>query len=105
MSTSPNRPAHLTINGEPIPTLDEIAAQHFALTPWVMRTPVFERADLPSLDNTHVNFKFELLQASGSFKARGAFTNLLALGEDRKSVGVTCVSAGNHAAAVAYAAI
>lgn len=105
MSTSPNRPAHLTINGEPIPTLDEIAAQHFALTPWVMRTPVFERADLPSLDNTHVNFKFELLQASGSFKARGAFTNLLALGEDRKSVGVTCVSAGNHAAAVAYAAM
>ncbi|KVE29508.1 pyridoxal-5'-phosphate-dependent protein subunit beta [Burkholderia singularis] len=105
MSTSTHRPEHLTINGEPVPTLDEIAAQHFALTPWVTRTPVFERADLPKLEGTHVNFKLELLQASGSFKARGAFTNLLALGAERKSVGVTCVSAGNHAAAVAYAAM
>lgn len=105
MPTSQQSNAHLTINGEPIPTLDEIAAQHFALTPWVTRTPVFERTGLPALDNTHVNFKFELLQASGSFKARGAFTNLLALDESRRSVGVTCVSAGNHAAAVAYAAM
>ncbi|MDR8038872.1 pyridoxal-phosphate dependent enzyme, partial [Burkholderia cenocepacia] len=61
--------------------------------------------DLPSLEGTHVNFKFELLQAIGSFKARGAFTHLLALDEARKNAGVTCVSAGNHAAAVAYAAM
>lgn len=53
-----------TIDGEPIPTLDDIAAQHFALSPWVVRTPVFERTDLPSLEGTHVNFKFELLQAT-----------------------------------------
>ncbi|WP_175745808.1 threonine/serine dehydratase [Burkholderia ambifaria] len=105
MSTEQQGTAHTTIDGEPIPTLDEIAAQHFALSPWVARTPVFERADLPSLEGTHVNFKFELLQASGSFKARGAFTHLLALDEARKNAGVTCVSAGNHAAAVAYAAM
>ncbi|KWE59876.1 pyridoxal-5'-phosphate-dependent protein subunit beta [Burkholderia ubonensis] len=104
MSTPQQGTAH-TIDGEPIPTLDEIAAQHFALSPWVSRTPVFERADLPSLEGTHVNFKFELLQASGSFKARGAFTHLLALDEARRNAGVTCVSAGNHAAAVAYAAM
>ncbi|KVD19804.1 pyridoxal-5'-phosphate-dependent protein subunit beta [Burkholderia ubonensis] len=104
MSTSQQGTAH-TIDGEPIPTLDEIAAQHFALSPWVSRTPVFERADLPSLEGTHVNFKFELLQASGSFKARGAFTHLLALDEAHRNAGVTCVSAGNHAAAVAYAAM
>ncbi|WP_176314513.1 threonine/serine dehydratase [Burkholderia vietnamiensis] len=105
MSTESTGPAHTTIDGEPIPTLDEIAAQHFALSPWVARTPVFERADLPTLEGTHVNFKFELLQASGSFKARGAFTHVLALDEARKNAGVTCVSAGNHAAAVAYAAM
>jgi threonine dehydratase len=104
MSTMQSRHAQ-TIDGEPIPTLDDIAAQHFALSPWLGRTPVFERADLPSLEGTHVNFKFELLQASGSFKARGAFTHLLALDEARKNAGVTCVSAGNHAAAVAYAAM
>ena len=105
MSTEQQGTAHTTIDGEPIPTLDEIAAQHFALSPWVARTPVFERADLPSLEGTHVNFKFELLQVSGSFKARGAFTNLLALDEAQRSAGVTCVSGGNHAVAVAYAVL
>src|SRR5215468_148690 len=47
--------------------------------------------------------KLELLQHAGSFKARGAFTNLLT----RKipAVGVVAASGGNHGAAVAYAAM
>jgi len=105
MSTAMSQPTDRTIDTEPIPTLDAIATQHFALTPWVFRTPVFERHDFPSLEGTAINFKFELLQASGTFKARGAFTNLLALDAAQRSVGVTCVSGGNHAAAVAYAAM
>ncbi len=105
MSTASPQPTNRTIDAEPIPTLDAIASQHFALTPWVLRTPVFERHDFPSLEGTAINFKFELLQASGTFKARGAFTNLLALDAAQRSVGVTCVSGGNHAAAVAYAAM
>jgi Threonine dehydratase len=105
MSTATPQHTDHTINGEPIPTLDNIATQHFALTPWVTRTPVFDRLDFPSLEGTVVNFKFELLQAGGSFKARGAFTNLLALDEAQRSAGVTCVSGGNHAVAVAYAAM
>ena len=104
MSTATPQHTDHTIDGEPIPTLDDIATQHFALTPWVMRTPVFDRLDFPSLESTVVNFKFELLQAGGSFKARGAFTNLLALDEAQRSAGVTCVSGGNHAVALAYAA-
>ncbi|HUQ75694.1 MAG TPA: threonine/serine dehydratase, partial [Burkholderiales bacterium] len=49
-----------------------------------------------------LSFKLELLQHSGSFKARGAFANLLT----RKvpSAGVVAASGGNHGAAVAYAA-
>src|SRR6185312_13701157 len=105
MSTAMPQPTDRTIDTEPIPTLDAIASQHFALTPWVVRTPVFERHDFPSLEGTAINFKLELLQASGTFKARGAFTNLLALDAAQRSVGVTCVSGGNHAAAVAYAAM
>ncbi|WP_250492359.1 threonine/serine dehydratase [Caballeronia sp. GAWG1-1] len=93
-----------TIDGTPIPTLDEIAEQHMALTPWVARTPIFERHDFPTLEGTPVTFKFELLQASGTFKARGAFSNILALTDSERAAGVTCVSAGNHAVAVAYAA-
>ncbi|KAF1027326.1 MAG: Phenylserine dehydratase [Burkholderia plantarii] len=104
MSTTLPHPSQAAINGEPIPTLDDIAAEHFALTPWISRTPVFERADLPSLDGTHVNLKFELLQPCGSFKLRSAFANLAALGEAQRRTGVTCVSSGNHATALAYAA-
>jgi threonine dehydratase len=105
MSTGTPLPTDHTIDGEAIPTLDDIATQHFALTPWVLRTPVFDRNDLPSLEGTLVNFKFELLQASGSFKVRGAFTHLLALDAAQRSAGVTCVSGGNHAIAVSYAAM
>jgi threonine dehydratase len=97
--------ASLTIDGEAIPTLDDIAAQHFTLSRWVSRTPVFERNDFPSLNGTALNFKFELLQAGGTFKTRGAFSNLLALELGQRGTGVTCVSAGNHAVAVAYAAM
>jgi threonine dehydratase len=48
-------------------------------------------------------FKLEQLQHSGSFKARGAFANLLL----RKvpAAGVVAASGGNHGAAVAYAAM
>jgi len=45
--------------------------------------------------------KLELMQHSGSFKARGAFANLLL--RDVPSAGVVAASGGNHGAAVAYA--
>jgi threonine dehydratase len=47
-------------------------------------------------------FKLESLQHSGSFKARGAFANLLM--RDIPAAGVAAASGGNHGAAVAYAA-
>src|SRR5208282_1760717 len=55
------------------------------------------------LDGIHLVFKLELLQHSGSFKARGAFANLLL----RKipPAGVVAASGGNHGAAVAFAAM
>jgi threonine dehydratase len=50
-----------------------------------------------------VTLKLELFQHSGSFKARGAFANLL--GRQVPSAGVAAASGGNHGAAVAYAAM
>jgi threonine dehydratase len=47
--------------------------------------------------------KLESLQHAGSFKARGAFTNLLTRNVPR--TGVVAASGGNHGAAVAYAAM
>ncbi|MFN4141029.1 threonine/serine dehydratase [Aestuariivirga sp.] len=68
--------------------------------PHVRRTPVVEVAvegvALP------VTLKLELLQHSGSFKARGAFNTLL--GAEVGAAGVATASGGNHGAAVAFAA-
>jgi threonine dehydratase len=50
-----------------------------------------------------VDLKLECLQHSGSFKARGAFTNLLE--RQVPEAGVVAASGGNHGAAVAYAAM
>ncbi len=48
--------------------------------------------------------KLELFQYAGTFKPRGALLNMLALSAEQLERGVTAVSAGNHAVAVAYAA-
>ena len=53
---------------------------------------------------TEVWLKLELFQYGGSFKVRGALTVMLDLSPDELQRGVTAVSAGNHAIAVAYAA-
>ena len=71
---------------------------------YVRVTPVVEvRGGEFGLGEFTITLKLELLQHSGSFKARGAFTNLLT----RKipAAGVVAASGGNHGAAVAYAAM
>lgn len=66
----------------------------------VMRTPVARISGfgLPF----PVEMKFEQLQHTGTFKARGAFNTLLAV--DVPPAGVVAASGGNHGAAAAYAA-
>jgi threonine dehydratase len=51
-----------------------------------------------------VHLKAELLQRTGSFKARGALSRLSALTPEERERGVVTWSAGNHAQAVAWAA-
>ncbi len=67
------------------------------------RTPVLdiEAADF-GLAPGRVSLKLELMQHTGSFKARGAFTNLLTRAVP--AAGVVAASGGNHGAAVAFAA-
>ena len=74
------------------------------IRPHIRRTPVIEvhGSDF-GLGSTHVSLKLELLQHAGSFKVRGAFTNLLT--REVPPVGVVAASGGNHGAAVAYAAM
>jgi len=72
--------------------------------PYIRRTPIVEvdGADF-GLDGITLVLKLELLQHSGSFKARGAFANLLM--REVPAAGVVAASGGNHGAAVAYAAM
>lgn len=97
------------MNSEPLaPTLDEIGAARERLGDRVRRTPVWEwrggavERDLPS--GVQVFLKLELFQYTGSFKPRGALCQMLDLDAEQLRRGVTAVSAGNHAMAVAYAA-
>jgi len=83
---------------------DRIAATYQIIKPYIRRTPVIEAdgADF-GLGSSRVSFKLESLQHSGSFKARGAFANLL--NRRPPQVGVVAASGGNHGVAVAYAAM
>ncbi|HVR68075.1 MAG TPA: threonine/serine dehydratase [Verrucomicrobiae bacterium] len=91
-----------------IPTLDEIAAARRLLDPYIVETPVhrWRGSRLAEIvgDKSDIVLKLELLQHTGSFKARPALLNLLRLPPDAMKRGVTAVSAGNHAIAISYAA-
>lgn len=84
-------------------TREGIAATEAAIRPFVRRTPLVRLgASDFGLSSEPLTFKLEFLQHSGSFKARGAFANLLL--RKPPEVGVVAASGGNHGAAVAYAA-
>ncbi|SEG71805.1 threonine ammonia-lyase [Bosea lathyri] len=68
----------------------------------VLRTPLVPAPRLSELTGATVLVKHENMQATASFKERGAVNKLLTLDEDEKSRGVIAMSAGNHAQAVAY---
>src|ERR1041384_5705138 len=83
---------------------ERIQATERVIRPHIRCTPIVEvdGADF-GLDAITIVFKLELLQHSGSFKARGAFTNMLT--REVPPAGVVAASGGNHGAAVAFAAM
>jgi threonine dehydratase len=90
------------------PTLEAIRATRARLGDLVVTTPVRRWQD-DALDRavgpaTQVFLKEELFQRTGTFKPRGALSVMLGLTPEARGRGVTAVSAGNHAMAVAYAA-
>jgi threonine dehydratase len=84
-------------------TAEAIASVEPIIRPYVRRTPVItvDRLDF-GLPPGPLVLKLEHLQHTGSFKARGAFANLLL--RTVPGAGVVAASGGNHGAAVAYAA-
>ena len=88
--------------------MDEIRTAYGQIADHVLVTPAVEwpGTELAKLlaPQTRVTAKLELLQRTGSFKARGALLNMLGLNSEQRARGITAVSAGNHAIAAAWAA-
>ncbi|KTC92368.1 threonine/serine dehydratase [Fluoribacter dumoffii] len=91
-----------------IPNLNEIREARKLLGDKILLTPVWEwkgqEKDVLFGKNTQLFLKLETLQYGGCFKLRGALLNMMALKDSELKNGVTAISAGNHAIAVASAA-
>jgi threonine dehydratase len=93
------------MNATPIPFPDRghISDAYSRIRQHVRRTPILEMqgGDF-ALETFPLFLKLELLQHTGSFKARGAVTNLMF--RQVPPAGVVAASGGNHGVAVAFAA-
>lgn len=76
-----------------------VAAAAERIAGHVRRTPTMRAG----FDGREVELKLEQLQHTGSFKARGAFNNLLS--REVPAAGIVAASGGNHGAAAAFAAV
>ncbi len=90
----------------PTPAAVQLARR--ALGQRVRETPAWRwqglRLDPLQPAGATVTLKLELLQHTGSFKVRGAMLAMLGLDAAQLARGVTTLSGGNHAMAVAYSA-
>lgn len=83
-------------------TPEDVAAAARRIDGHVLRTPLVPAPRLSALTGATVLVKHENMQATASFKERGAVNKLLTLSDEEKRRGVIAMSAGNHAQAVAY---
>ncbi len=83
-------------------TLNEIRAAAERLSGVAVRTPLV-RVEIPGVPGK-IFIKNEGLQATGSFKLRGAYNKIAQLPAEERGRGVITYSSGNHAQGVAYAA-
>jgi threonine dehydratase len=88
------------------PPIAEITSLRDRLGDRIVRTPLLRCGALEDLagSGTTIYAKLEVLQHTGTFKARGALAVISDLTPEQLTAGVTAVSAGNHAIATAYAA-
>ena len=90
------------------PAVEAIQLARRELGQLVRETPSWQwtghRIDAAKPEGATVWLKLETLQHTGSFKVRGALLTMQKLDAAQRVRGVTAVSGGNHAMAVAYAA-
>ena len=84
-------------------TLNDVKAAAGEISSYVRRTPLWKSETLSTRLGTNVYLKMEMFQKTGSFKPRGAFNQMLAIGKDALDKGAVAISGGNFAQGVAYA--
>lgn len=85
-------------------TLSDIRDARTAVTERIHRTPLLSSRSIGDRIGASFFLKAESLQRTGSFKVRGVFNRIRLLSPEQRRIGVIGWSAGNHAAALAYAA-
>ena len=100
-------------NNYPV-TLKDVETAHERVKPYVHETPILTSQALNTMANKNNNindsnislfFKCENFQKTGSFKIRGATNAVFSLTDEEASNGICTHSSGNHAQAVAQAAL
>jgi threonine dehydratase len=94
------------MNVTDVPSVAQMRAAAERLAPHIVATATqrWHGAELDARLGAQPFLKLELFQRTGTFKMRAAMLNVLDLTERERRHGVTAVSAGNHAIAVACAA-
>ena len=88
-----------------VPKFKDIDAASRLISAHVHRTPVLTSKQLDAISGASLFFKCENFQKVGAFKFRGATNAVLNLTEAQRAAGVVTHSSGNHAAALAHAAV
>jgi threonine dehydratase len=88
----------------PMIDLADIRAAAQRIAGKIHRTPLLSASALGERAGVRLHLKCESFQKTGSFKARGALNKILSLSAEERARGLVTVSAGNHAAAVAWGA-
>lgn len=88
-----------------IPDFSDVVAASELIKPYINRTPVMTSRQLNALAGVDLYFKCENFQKVGAFKFRGATNAIMNLTDEERSKGVVTHSSGNHAAALAHAAV
>jgi len=87
------------------PHLQDIRSAHQRIRPYIHKTPVMTCTALNLITGAKLFFKCENFQKTGAFKFRGACNAIFSLSGQEASRGVVTHSSGNHAGALALAAL
>jgi threonine dehydratase len=88
-----------------LPTAEHIRDAARLIRPYIHKTPVLSSAQINSMTGSELLFKCENLQKAGAFKSRGAMHAVLRMNKEDHRKGVATHSSGNHAQALARAAM